>query len=164
VFRNLIIIAFLFSSFASFGQIEDVSIIKSSKNSINVKFGYGYYGPDLSYGLGFTYERQIYQFDNSFLLARAGWTYWALWGGSANTYKLDLAYILGKKNSHLEFDLGMIIATECNDSDEIICSSYEKFRLSANIAYRYQKPGGRSIFRVGIGREALAFVSYGFAF
>lgn len=164
VYRNLITIIFFLSSFLSFAQNEDISIIESNKNSINLKFGYGYYGPDFSYGLGLTYERQIFQFDKSFLLARAGWSYWALWGASANTYKLDLAYVIGKKSSHLELDLGMIITTECDDSYKIICTSYDKLRLSANIAYRYQKPGGRSIFRIGIGREALAFVSYGFAF
>ena len=126
--------------------------------------GYGYHGPDFSYGFGLTYERQLVKFNNSYLYAQAGWSYWFLWGASANSYQLDVAYILGSRNSHLELDLGIDYACYTDDYDGVFDFSGGKVKLLANVAYRYQKPGKRTLFRIGVGTVALAFVSFGISF
>ncbi len=164
VFRNIILITLLFTSLNLFSQDEGFTPVEIGKNSTYLTFGYGYHNPDLSFGLGLTYERQLVKFKNSYLFARVGWSYWLLWDVSANSYQLDLAYILGSKDSHLEIDLGIDYACIGNEYEGPFVFSDGEVKLLANVAYRYQKPGKRAIFRIGVGTVALAFVSLGMSF
>ena len=162
--RNSIILVLLFSSLLLFSQNEGCSTDELSKNSVYATMGYGYHNPDLAYGFGLTYERQLVKFSNSYLFAQGGWSYWFLWGVSANSYQLDVAYLLGSRSSHLELDLGIDYACVANDYEGVFDFTDGEVKLLANIAYRYQKPGKRTVFRIGVGTVALAFVSLGISF
>ena len=164
MFRNLLVLTLLFSSIVLFSQNLEQTTSRLNKNSLFASVGYGYHNPDLAYGLGLTYERQLVKFSNSYLYAQGGWAYWYLWGVSANSYQINAAYILGSKSSHLELDLGIDYACIANDYKGVFDFSDGEVKLLANIAYRYQKPGKRTLFRVGVGTVALAFVSVGIAF
>jgi len=135
-----------------------------NKNSIYTNIAYGYFGPDLSFGLGLTYDRQILEFGKGYLLARAGWNYWALWGVVANSYHADMALVLFKKSLHLELDFGLNYSVIGDDYDKMLLLEDGKFRPSANAAFRYQKPGEWPLFRIGIGTDGLAFLSFGTSF
>jgi len=162
--KNIIILSLIFSSFGLFGQKYSPSVDNINKNGIFITAGYGYHTPDLSYGLGLTYERQLAKFGISYLYAQGGWAYWYLWDVSANSYQLDVAYLLGSKSSHLELDLGIDYACIADDYEGVFNFTDGDVKLLANIAYRYQKPDKRTLFRVGVGTVALAFVSFGISF
>lgn len=62
--------------------------------------------------------------------------------------------------SYIEFDLGEYYLNECDNYDDI-CFDDGKIKLLANIAYRYQNPAKSLILRIGVGSQALVFVSWG---
>lgn len=162
--RSIIILLALFYSLGLMGQNDERSPDELGKNSVFATMGYGYHNPDLAYGFGLTYERQLVKFSNSYLFAQGGWSYWFLWGVSANSYQLDVAYLLGSKSSHLELDLGIDYACIADDYEGVFDFTDGEVKLLANVAYRYQKPGKRTVFRIGVGTVALAFVSLGISF
>jgi len=162
--KNIIILSLLLLSVSLSGQNNEPATSELNKNSIFATMGYGYHNPDLAYGFGLTYERQLVKFSNSYLYAQGGWAYWYLWGVSANSYQLNAAYLLGSKSSHLELDLGIDYACIANDYKGVFDFSDGEVKLLANVAYRYQKHGKPILFRVGVGTVALAFVSFGISF
>ena len=164
MFRNIVILLLLFYSLGLFGQNDGRSPDKLGKNSVYATMGYGYHNPDLAFGFGLTYERQLVKFSNSYLFAQGGWSYWYLWGVSANSYQIDVAYLLGSKSSHLELDLGIDYSCVADDYKGVFDFSDGEVKLLANVAYRYQKPSKPILFRVGVGTVALAFVSFGISF
>lgn len=147
----------------SYGQQQDTAEVQLDKNSVYFNLNFGLGGPEFTFGPGLTYERQLVRFKQSYLYAQFGWGYWLRWGVSANAFKLDLAYIIGKKSSHIEFDLGAYYLNECDNYDDI-CFDNGKIKLLANIAYRYQNPAKSMILRIGVGTQALVFVSIGKSF
>lgn len=147
----------------SYGQDEGNEAIQLNKNSVYFNLNFGLHGAEFAYGPGITYERQLGQFKKSYLYAQFGWAYWLMWGVSANAFKLDLAYIIGKKSSHLELDLGTYYLNECDEYGDI-CFDNGELRLLANIVYRYQKPAKPLILRVGLGTQGLIFISIGASF
>ena len=147
----------------SYGQEEGNDPVQLDKNSVYFNLNIGLHGPEFAYGSGITYERQLAQFEKSYLFAQVGWAYWLMWGVSANAFKLDLAYIIGKKRSHIELDLGTYYLNECDDYGDV-CFDDGELRLLANIVYRYQNPAKSLIFRAGLGSQALVFISIGTSF
>jgi len=147
-----------------YGQEQNTTKVQLNKNSIYGSINAGYHGAEFGYGPGITYERQLVQFKKSYLYAQISWDYWLLWGLSANSFTLDAAYILGNKSAHLELDLGIDYTFECNDSYYTFCNDNQKFRLLAQAAFRYQKPGKGLILRAGVGTKALVFLSVGGSF
>ena len=162
--KNIIILVLIFLSPGLFSQNNESVTPELNKNSVFATMGYGYHNPDLAYGFGLTYERQLVKFSNSYLFAQGGWAYWYLWGVSANSYQINVAYLLGSKSSHLELDLGIDYSCVADDYKGVFDFSDGEVKLLANVAYRYQKPSKPILFRVGVGTVALAFVSFGISF
>jgi hypothetical protein len=112
---------------------------------------------------GLTYERQIAELRNSYVYARAGFGFGYNWSDTYSSYRMDFAYILFKKKSHLEFNIGVNYVADCYEHGTYFCIDAGDIFPILNIAYRYQKPGGRFIFRVAVGSESYYNLSFGLA-
>ncbi len=163
--KNIIILLFLFSSFFSFAQESEVkqsqsTPLKLHNNSIygNISFG-GVLGQ-----AGLTYERQLLEARMGYVYARAGIGFGYEWSDTYTSCRMDLAYVFFKKRSHLEVNLGMNYITDCYSSTGSYCFSGGEIKPLVNIGYRYQKPGGRFIFRLMVGTESYYNLSFGVAF
>ena len=92
---------------------------------------------------------------------------YAYWYNSGNFVDLSLQWLLGKKNSHLEVGLGLLVMGD-EYFDGSTYSDKQKYELNdypfANVGYRYQKPGGSLVFRTGIGVLDGIYISLGWAF
>ncbi len=83
------------------------------------------------------------------------------------SYLSTFGGLVGKKNSFLEFGLGV----RCLDGTETVTSAltggtknhdYQEFIPAFTLGYRFQKPGENFIFRSGIGYPELYYLSLGF--
>jgi len=146
---------FLILSLHSFGQGDRYSpdVLRRDAFYVNV----GFLSIDLNY------ERKIMTYEKGYLFGRVGAGYWAGWAILGANFKFHLSYIYGKKNSHLEFNLG------ARYKGEFVHTSYNEpggfsdgdMLPIVNIGYRYQKPGRPFVFRAGIGTESVFYLSIG---
>ena len=160
--KYFLFLVLILSSLKIYAQEQDIQTVQLNKNSIYGNINTGYHGDEFGYGPGITYERQLVKFKRSYLYAQISWDYWFLWGVSANSFTLDAAYILGNKSAHLELDLGIDYSFVCNGGS--FCNDNNQWKLLANAAFRYQKPGKGLVLRAGVGTKALVFVSIGSSF
>jgi hypothetical protein len=120
---------------------------------------YGTLGIGPIYGtlLG-NYEHSIYQsFDKFFpsIRARIGVGPWALWEGTGVHYIATVQALSGKRKGHLEIGAGAVLIQE-----------YTNYSIwpAGNLGYRFQKPDGSGLFRIGIGFPEALYLSFGFSF
>jgi hypothetical protein len=118
------------------------------------------------------YERNILNLQNSEWNIRGGWGMNApLWGNVMHHYLVDLCYISGKSNHHFEACFGTTMFFDQsyynyykNDPDLYEPFSYfTDWYPSAYLGYRYKKPAGNFLFRVGLGWPEQFGVGIGFA-
>lgn len=110
------------------------SLTLRCRNSINVFIGFGDYN--------INYERNIFQRPKSYTNLKIGF-------GKDESYMQGyyispaLVHLLGRKNSHLELDLGLkaLIGPLAEDGTPFLPVIFA--------GYRYEKPAGNFIFRVG---------------
>jgi hypothetical protein len=159
---SIITILFLSLFFNSFGQRENAEI-EYNKNTIYVTAGtFGILG-----GANLNYERYILKTNKAILSSlwlRAGGGYWYEWTDYGPQYYISAVGLLGRKNSHLEYGLG-ITSLYDKVSYDISLKNYNggygngvlptkwdhtDFYPIFNIGYRYQKPQGHFIFRTGV--------------
>lgn len=107
------------------------------------------------------YERIISREESNTLNAKAftrlGIGRYISWGDQGTFILPHFGVLTGANNSHIEVAAGIYITRR--DSDISL-----DLPLSGVIAYRYQKPGGIFIGRVGIGFPEGAFLSIGICF
>jgi len=97
------------------------------------------------------YEKRIYR--RSFIRIGAG----KLVGYESNTAEYIFAQygiLLGRNNHHFEISAG----------PQLIKSTLNQIPVSAGTGYRFQKPNGWFIFRIGAAYPELYYLSFGFAF
>lgn len=111
-------------------------------------------------------EQTIVQFTKSYINLRIGYGLWSDWGGSGDNIYLSGKYLFGFRNSHLETDLGIRFQIDdcCGESwiynlNNIYSIDYIPL---INIGYRYEKPDGGFMFRVGIGSESIVNIGFGY--
>lgn len=118
-----------------------------------------------------SYERNILNRPLSEWNIRGAWGMNApLWGIVMHHYLVDLCYISGKSNHHLEACFGTTMFFDQsyykyykNDPDIYEPFSYfTDWYPSAYLGYRYKKPGGNFLFRVGLGWPEQFGVGVGF--
>ncbi len=141
----------------------------ASKNNIYVSFG-----STLVYS-AFTicYERNVFNKPNSEWNIRGGWGFnAALWGVVCHHFLVDMCYIGGKSNHHFEaclgvsmlFDMGYYLYYKNDPNLYEPFSYFADWYPSAYVGYRYKKPGGKFLFRVGVGWPEQAGFGVGFCF
>lgn len=124
------------------GKAQDVHY---AKNSIYLELG----GNGGIYS--FNYERNFLKSIN----CRAGFSYYSQsWGFSSGTIKtrtvpLTITWMSGKKANHFEIGGGVLFKNEHKELDDV--DYFNKFiDITAFVGYRYQKPGGGYLFRIGL--------------
>lgn len=84
-----------------------------------------------------------------------------------------VTYLTGRqRKSHFEMSTGAILMFQAENYryDQSVpygnqsLSDYLNINMGFYMGYRYQKPGGRFIFRIGSGYPEITAISFGFAF
>lgn len=130
-------------------QENSNSSLKVLRNNINIYCGL------MDYNIN--YERNIIQRPKSYSNLRIG--IGGLYSNFDGEYYFNPSFVhlIGKKNRHLEFDLGLKFIA-LNDSSNL----YILPDIFAG--YRYEKPSGGLIFRVGINLFTLFNIGIGIKF
>jgi len=82
---------------------------------------------------------------------------WLIWEDFGYFILADYVWLTGAGNQHFEWGLGASYYQELSGDEWLVLPA-------GYIAYRYQKPQGRLIFRSGIGFPDGLFLCFGYAF
>jgi hypothetical protein len=139
---------------------KDSSSNKIHYTTVSVSIGYIEWHIDA--------EQTLIILPGSSINLRLGYGFWSGWAGSGDNIYLSGKYLSGRKKSHLEADLGLkvIIDDCCNGSwlaDRRNIYSVDYIPL-INIGYRYEKPDGGLMFRIGAGLESFINLGLGYKF
>jgi hypothetical protein len=136
------------------GQKEGGLSPEFRRNSINGYIGFAEYN--------INYERSIFQHPKSYTNLRMGFGYGAFITAGEGLYlNPAIVHLIGKKCSFLELDLGFKYMVQYDGLDP----DYSKFFISDLFAgYRYERPDGKRIFRVGLNWPTLVNIGIGFKF
>jgi hypothetical protein len=102
------------------------------------------------------YERKIFQLPKSFTNLRIGFGIINSSFDGGYYYNASLVHLFGKKNSHLELNLGLKYAVQKGSPNFFLPDIYA--------GYRYEKPSGLLIFRIGVNLYSLYTVGIGIKF
>jgi hypothetical protein len=97
-------------------------------------------------GVTLNYERNIIQWSKSYTNMRIGFGLFNDLQGGGKQGIATLVHLFGKKKSHLELNLG--IKYFVNSKNNLYPSSKHFYR-DMFVGYRYEKPDGNFIFRIG---------------
>lgn len=87
---------------------------------------------------------------------RAGYGAYPNWSFVQEYMVLEVGFFLGSEASHIEFAVGGM---------KIVNNSIlMQYQPAASMGYRFQRPGGRIMFRSGIGYPEAIYVGVGFCF
>jgi hypothetical protein len=111
------------------------------------------------------YERLIVEFPKSFidsLWVRDGAGPWVGWTSHVTNYVYTISLLDGRKGVHMETGLGALLTynMESKNFNPLINDRH----LAGNIGFRFQKPGGKFVFRTGIGWSEFLYLSLGYIF
>ena len=126
----------------------------SPRNYINVYVGL------IEYNIN--YERNIVQRSKSFSNVRLGFGHASLLiGGEGKYINAAFIHLIGKKNSHLETNLGVKYMVSNSISDPQFS---ETLIPDAFLGYRYEKPLEGLIFRIGLNYPTFINLGTGYKF
>lgn len=172
----LLINIFLISTLYSQDKVYNDISTQLKPNAVYASLGFGV--------ANLNYERKIFEpkkksFFTSYW-AKVGGGLWAeFFGGEGGNLTLGLTALTGSKKSHLEVGLGLtglydkvgynIGVSNANYpipgiEPEPSKSDYIDIRPAAALGYRFQKPNGKFIFRIGIGYPEFVYLGFGFCF
>ena len=108
------------------------------------------------------YERNIAQRSKSFSNVRLGFGHASLWDAGEGEY-INAAFIhlIGKKNSHLEMDLGIRYMVSNSISDPKFSQTLIP---DIFLGYRYERPSAGLIFRTGFSYPTFINLGVGYKF
>jgi len=151
---------FTFSLFAivSFSQ---KNVADTLKHKIHTSALYGSLGFGPIYGnvIG-NYEIMLVERPDKVFKTRGlrvGFGAWELWEDFGWTSLVSYTCFTGAGNRHLELGIGATYM-------EFLSTNGFFVFPATNIGYRYQKPGGRLIFRTGLGFPEILYASLGYRF
>jgi hypothetical protein len=145
---------FIFCMLFHSGKAQDIDNQRSEirRNYLNVYLGF------IEYNLN--YERNIVQFQKSYSNLRLGFGFWGLFTESGYYINPSIVHLIGKMNSHLEFNLGMKLFVKegfkHEESPNILADFF--------VGYRFEKPNGKFVFRTGFNFPTLFNLGIGFKF
>lgn len=149
--RNKIIITCLvcMSALSIMAQGKDNPTEIKYLNSVNSYIGLIEYN--------FNYERNIIQSPRSYSNIRAGYGYWTNLQLEGQCYEVAFVHLLGRKNSHPEFNLGIkYIVDKAGKENAVLPDIFA--------GYRYENPEGRFVFRIGLAFPSIFSMGIGFKF
>jgi hypothetical protein len=151
--KTFTLIIFLYLAFFQMSKTMGIERTKedSKKNYLSIYFGI--------FEWNLNYEGNILQFQKSYSNIRCGFGYWGLIEEAGNYLNPSFVHVIGKKNSHLEVDIGVKIF--------VIKSS--NFAKPSNmpdlfLGYRFEKPDGKFLFRAGINYPTVLNLGFGYKF
>jgi len=128
------------------------------------------------------YEKLIFQpkdpgFFDSYWVRVGGGVWQEAFGGAGSNWVIGITALSGSEVHFLEANLGMVslfdsyiydsnvsAANYLSDYPEPVKSDYRDYHLSGGFGYRYEKPDGITVFRVGIGWPEPIYLSLGLHF
>jgi len=147
----LLLLTFFFISSLAYAQ-EEITAIENNKNIqaknlIYVESGHAI----IALPIVFNYERKLKQWDKSQLAISGGLGILPLYGYAIG--KVNMKYLMGSKSHHFETGLGLFFDFE----GDIILPDIQ-------LGYRYQKPKGKLMFKVGTGFPQIISAGLGWGF
>jgi hypothetical protein len=137
-----------FISCAINAQETTSAVKKLPRNNINTYVSFGEFN--------INYERNLILRPKSLTNIRMGFAIPTFNFFEGYYLNPSLVQLLGKKNSHLELNLGIKVI--------IYNGHYNDFIPDAYVGYRYEKPGGGFIFRLGFNVYTAFTVGLGYKF
>jgi hypothetical protein len=176
------VILILFAVLLSFqyltAQKKQTNDTLLNKNTIYASVGWL-----VLYGtVNLSYERNLFQPNRKlikYVNLKASYGKFATWGIAGDVYMLNAVFLTGVKKNHLEAIAGLSIFFDREGYDigvsnanypypgyepEPSKADYTDFLPVLGFGYRYQKPGGRFIFRTGLNFPEMIYLSFGYAF
>lgn len=151
----IILIIFITSilGFYIHAQEKQNPSLKLRRNSLNIYFG-------LFDEFNINYERNIRQGATSLTNLRMGFGNASfITAGDGIYINSSLVHLIGKKNSHLELNMGFkYIVNNPHPSLSLVLVP------DFFVGYRYEKPYGRFIFRIGLNYPTIINPGIGFKF
>ena len=144
----LITIASIFLSVCTHSQESVYPSEKLPGNNINAYISLFEYN--------INYERKIFQLPKSFTNLRIGFGIINSSYDGGYYYNSSIVHLFGKKNSHLELNLGLKYAVQKGFSNSFWPDIYA--------GYRYEKPSGLLMFRIGVNLYTLYNIGIGIKF
>jgi hypothetical protein len=119
------------------------------RNSINTYIGL--------IEFNFNYERNFMRRTNSYTNIRIGYGYWTNLQLEGKCVEAAFAHMLGRKNSHPEFNLGIkYIIDKAGKENAVLPLLYA--------GYRFENPYKRLIFRLGLAFPSIFNLGIGYKF
>jgi hypothetical protein len=107
--------------------------------------------------LNINYERNILQRPHSFSNIKAGYGYWTNLQLEGNCVDAAFVHVLGRKSAHPEFNLGVkYIIDKTGKENALVPLLYAGFR--------FDKPDGRLLFRMGLTFPSIFNLGVGYKF
>ncbi len=117
--------------------------VYGNQNSINSIYGSFGFNPEEFYILlNFNFEKEIYSSDFVKINGRTGVGFWLEWTEKGIEFPLTGQALFFKKKSHLEIGGGAVYIYD-------FAGGMTGLSHLLNIAYRFQKPEGGFLFRIG---------------
>ncbi len=148
----------LLYSVSAFSQENSIYESQSAKNSVSVNLGFNpgeFYIP-----LTVNYEHLFYDAGFAKINGRTGIGFWLYWTENGLEFPITGQIVFFKKASHIETGIGAQYIYDFADN-------MTGLSHLLNIAYRFQKPDGKFLFKIGIEKNKwliYPFISTGYAF
>ncbi len=98
-------------------------------------------------GVAVMYDRNIRDLPKSRVMAKTGFARGFSFGEYMNVFSFGFGHLLGKRSHHIEYDLGIHVVNTYEPQDARGVHAVPLL----NLGYRFQKPGGGLIGRLGVG-------------
>ncbi len=156
--KTILLLSILIVSSTVFSQEQSVYGNQSEKNSIYGTIGFNpgeFYIP-----LCLNFERNIYDVGFAEFNGRTGIGFWLDWTEKGIDFPITGQIVFFKKSSHIEIGIGAQYIYDFADN-------MTGLSHLLNLAYRFQKPKGKFLFKIGIEKNkwtVYPFISTGYAF
>lgn len=113
--------------------------------------------------LNISYERLLLKRSHSLTGLRGGLGYMGTYYWDEGIYlNFQIVHLIGRQSSHLELDAGLKAMTPVGKS--VFQQPNHPLFPDVYAGYRYEKPGGKFLFRAGVSNTTLINVGVGYKF
>ncbi len=158
--KYILFIALYLIGFGVHAQTDSTRSKESPLNKNSFYLGLGA-GTEFYFTGTFTYERLLWQRKKAVhfaIGANIGYSYYAVWGIGGSVISANLLLLTGANKSHIEISGG---ANFILNGD---LEGYGPYKFSTSVGYRFQKPEGGFLFRIGTGWPEVGYIGLGHNF